>query len=632
MSDGAARQRAAFFLVFEYRTILFRMVLTAFSVLLIVVVCCLLFIANGYSFWRHYGTSAPLAFTVGAAFFIGAALFFTLFGLTETLFGSAKLALLLTLVIMLAGSLLFPWHALWKAHWKHIVIAAVCIFVWTFVDAVHSLQPLPSVAENPALANAYFGFLTAEHSFRVENIAMTIVEDDTFPYLNQSYGQAILAAMPVMLGADMPQFAILLWHAIVIAFAVMLAFGCARYFFPAKYALIATLFVVAGNTAVNYSFVSLTDTGHALLMNLNYEILIGLATLLLAALTWREILHRGLTTSRALFLFAAAFSWSVTGAHFALIMLALAVLFLVLHQVRFFETRVMVGIGVLIFGIVSGTFTTGGFLALHAPDSTIPGAEVVIKDNRASPISFRPLRTVESERHTRLKHAYLLDALQGKRESPLLSEPVPEPAATLEEGSYTSLMAKIAVLISELKEAPPIWNTIRFLRSIQLILLPLLFFAAGYWYIFHRKEASWQQYREMYLVLLPLFIVGWLMSSVILIYGNYAQVSRFFLPGVSLALFMIGIMVVHFLRSEALRMRFFGIAITVIAVVPVLMNYLFIGIVGNFILPPTEYLRYVVNEEEEMVIFLQPLSIEKRIPLMFLPGVIRGTDAVNRVY
>lgn len=610
--------------------------LTVVATILLLLAVSGLFLLVGFGLWRlvRIGSESS-AFLAGASFFSGAVLYITSFGIYESLLGSAYKAVVLTLVTLLIVTVFLWKRSFLSTRYLKVFVVGVGIFLlWLVLNTIHAMQPLSSVVLNPETTHPSLGFIAAEHSFRLENIIVTMGKADALPYINQNSGQAILAFIPTVFGIDLPQFSIVVWHTIVVFFSLLLVYGCARYFVSAKAALVPTAFVVLGNTAISYQYISITDSGHALMLARNYEVIIGLASLLLLTIVIRNAFLKKFKVVSVWYLFITTFAWSVVGGHYLLIVLALTALMFGYHysQVRLktFVSTVLI----LITGCALGTLLMGGLFAFNAPVSDIPGVKSVNEGSSESPLSLRAFRTVEAEYHTRLKLFYLTDRFMGvddgvgdvgvKNLENIEADSTPVSESATETESLVNFNTQLNSLVSDLKTNPVLWDLIRLVRSFQLVALPLLGVFIGYWFIYRRPQAFVPVVRELYFFTVPLFLGGWIIASVFLVYGQYGETSRFFAPGISAGMFLLGLVVLKLFKQESLKFRTTAFGIMFIVLVPVIFDYIVVGLVGNFILPTTQSLIYDAAQEGEFVALDDVLPMQERLDILFSPGTIRG--------
>lgn len=609
--------------------------MAVFGVVFLLLAVSSLFVFSGYLLWqRVFKTNSSVSFLLGASFFSGVVLYISLFGIIESIFSSAHTAVGVSLALMLLGTLLFLPIKNFFDHVsiKHVLLGFFIFTSWLIINTVHALQPLPGIVKNPEHTHPSLGFIAAEHSFRLENIIVTMSKNDSLPYINQNSAQAILAFIPNVFGLDVPQFSIVVWHTIVVLFVALLVYGCARFFLSRAASLVPTAFVMLGNTAISYQYISVTDSGHALLLIRNYEVVIGLASFLLLALVLRGYLFTRLSIYSGVYLFIVGFSWSVVGGHYLLIMLAVLALMYLYNFSKVKLANLFGAIFILITSTAIGTLLLGGLFAFNAPQSNIPGVKSVKEGGNDSALEFRAFRTVEAEYHTRLKLVYLLESITDKNKETESGVSLGEPIKVDSESRHVDASAyslsgfngRLHTLIDSLKTNETLWDVIRFVRSVQLVAIPLLGMLIFYWLYTKRGHDLLPTIKESCIYILPMFLAGWIISSVFLVYGQYGETSRFFAPGVSGLMFLLGLLMVRLYNQTITKFKVLAVSITALVLVPVVVDYVLVGLVGNFYLPPTQALIYEARGEGSYVSIDDVLTPKERIDILLSSGKIRG--------
>lgn len=608
------------------------MLIAFFGPLLFNTFLALLLTAVGYVLWKRLmlASAAHHAFTFGASFFVGVTVFLISFAPLQLMVG-ARVGLLVVLIIgIIVTAFWFPWATIRKyTRWLGILFIVFVLFL--ALDLFQALTPLPHVILEPDRAPYAYGFGAVVHSFRAENIMIDIVTADAFPFINQNFAQSAIASTPLLIGIDAPQVSLLIWHALFIVFGTVLLWGAARSLLPSTTAWIPTLLVAMGNAGISYRYISVTDTSHALWRSQNFETILGLAGLTIAVLIFREIIKTGMTKWRLMLLFSLIFSWSMVGAHLVLIFLSIVGLWVLWSHTGLNWRPLVTTVLVVVAGTILGAILLGGMFAFHAPASDIPGVKSVVQEGR-KPIELRWFRTVEAEFHSALKFSYMVDMFRGGNnaesgiESGLTVDSRQDAKEVMPTNQPTTFQGMQSV-IQGLKQNEMVWGMVRIARSLQLVALSLLGLVLGFWYLYCRRQADIDsRFRELYVIGVPLFLVGWILSSVVFIYGQYGEVSRFFAPGVTLSLFILGYLLAVFFRYED-RLKRIGVTFVVIlAVLPVFFDFMVLGVAGNFFLPSIDHMRYVTLGQGVPIEKQDVLSIRERLELLTSPAVTRGRD------
>src|SRR3989338_7132695 len=610
--------------------------MTFLTVVAVIVFICLFSIAvtgAGYVMWRKLDLISQNnpSLTLGASFFIGISAFLSFWALLQTVFGiRAALALLLVTVVAICVPV-FLKDINWRRHKRYLVTVCIGGCLFASLNLAHALIPLPRIVLNPEIAPYSYGFGAVNHSFRAENLANAIADTDSLPFINQNSGQSLLAAMPQLLGMNMPQFSLIVLHCVVLVFSVLLIWGLARICLRPRSALFPTLLVLLGNTALSYRYTSVTDSSHAILLSHNYEVVIGLASLLLASIIFWRSLQKGFGWVELFTLGLIVFSWSVNGGHLSLIFLCLTGLFFLLQGAyRTTCKNLLVGILITVVAVVSSTLLVGGIFAFHAPASGIPGVKSVADQEGKPAIELRWFRTVEAEFYAPMKMVYLWKAVSNapitpKQRSEEKNEPIIyDPALTMDAVAEPTKYTELLLFIKGLKENELLWKFVRLVRSFQLVVLPLFGLAVGYWLLRKKIVVLPAKFKELYVVTLPLFFGGWIISSIIFVYGQYGELSRFFAPGVALSLFVLGVILAIMNEQENKLTRILAKGILAVAVVPVLVDFFVLGIFGNFMLPSIDFMRYDSLGVGAPTEAADVLTVTERFELLFAPGTTRS--------
>lgn len=607
------------------------MIVAFIGPLLFNVFLALLWSAVGYLLWMRLAVArgAHYSFTLGASFFVGTTTFLVAFGSLQLIVGAREALLITMMVGIIVVAFWFPWTNLRRyIRWSALVAAGFVLFL--VLDLLQALTPLPHVILEPDRAPYAYGFGAVVHSFRAENIIIDIVSKNAFPFINQNFAQSAISSTPVLVGMDAPQVSLLIWHTLFIVFGTVFVWGAARSLLPATTAWIPTLLVAMGNAGISYRYISVTDTSHALWRSQNFETIIGLAGLTIAVLIFREIMKAGMTRWRVTFLCGLFFSWSMVGAHLVLIFLSIAGLWVLWNKLWPNWRPVIATVLVVAIGTSVGTLLLGGMFAFHAPANDIPGVKSVAQEGK-KPIELRWFRTVEAEFHSAMKFSYMVDIFRGVglAEDQVRSEGVvdsSEDANVTVAMSGPSTFQNIGSIIQGLKQNETIWGMVRIVRSLQLVALSLLGLILGFWYLYRRYPDVDPRFRDLYVVGTPLFLVGWVLSSVVFIYGQYGEVSRFFAPGVTLSLFILGyLLAIFFLRKERIKRSIVAL-IVILAVLPVFCDLMILGVAGNFFLPSIDHMRYATLGQGVPIAKEDVLSIRERLELLISPSVTRGRD------
>lgn len=602
----------------------------AFAVLII----SSIFSAIGYMLWRRISAvqNTHWAPALSASFFIGVSLFISSFGILTQATGSARVAMAVCLVVI-GGTLVLErnWFEFFKKHRSHINYIIGIIFVVGLIQVFAVLQPLPRSVLSPSTADPSYGIGIVDHTFRVENISHTFVTNNSWLYLNQNSGQAIIASLPQFFNINAPQISIFFFYIVISVMATVFVYAAARTFLTPKLAVIPTVLVALGNTSLSYVYAPLTEFGHPLLLLRNFEVIIGVVTTVIASMLVYNILRENGTYVEWLSLSVIIISWSIVGGQFSLILIGVLGAFLVGGTLSKNSKRnAAFLVGIIVVCIVGGSLVLGGVFAFDAPDSHIPGVKSVhLEGGVASPISLRPFRTVESELHFDLKLAYILNHVRGNSwQTKSVAPPEENSSQNAEvaavEADNTSIYSSFYAHIAYLKESPSLWNVIRFVRSVQLVFFPLLGVCLGYIYLFRNTKIHEVVLREYYRVMVIVFLGTWILASMFSIYGSYGEMGRFMSVGILSAMFFLGVMLAKMIQ---LRERYAVLgtsAVLSLSLVPVALTYIVIVIYGNQVLPPTEFMLNVSGGATTTIPIDDVVMLAEKIKLFTSESVVRG--------
>lgn len=205
------------------------------------------------------------ALRLGLGFFLGTALFASLWRLLAAGVGRADFALVVVSIGMVAfllvpsvredlGTLLRSSRSL---SCLALACAAITLLFWTQDHNNFSV----------------WAYLGSAHSSRAANIATHVWRTNAVPAFGQNYEQSLLAAVPLFLGLNQPIFTIWLWLCASLVALVVATHGLLLHLGLApRVARLGTLLVLAGNVSLSVFFVRVFDNGTPLLLSGSVEV------------------------------------------------------------------------------------------------------------------------------------------------------------------------------------------------------------------------------------------------------------------------------------------------------------------------------------------------------------------------
>jgi hypothetical protein len=224
------------------------------------------------------------ALLLGQTFAVGLSAFLASFVLLAHLFGRARLALAIVLLvtgvvvfvrrrsILLAGSgqSLAPTLAASLA--LLVAFSVIPLTLWT------NWVPSPT-------AWNHFGSI---HGGRYANYSLFIAQLDRVPYLAQNMGQSLLAALHLLLGVRAPLAALMSWLVVALVALTLLLFGTLRaHGLSRAMSAAGTFFVLSCNVALSSNHVMVMDNGSPLAFIGYADLVLSIGTFLVL-LAWLE--------------------------------------------------------------------------------------------------------------------------------------------------------------------------------------------------------------------------------------------------------------------------------------------------------------------------------------------------------
>jgi hypothetical protein len=347
-------------------------------------------------------TGEPPSWTAGQAFFVGLSLHLTLFRLLASWIGVAPACWMSLAIALLLGAL--GWRGRPSA--KTIVRTAGLPLV---LGAIFTLTTL-SWWQPTTDAVGPFQHLGSIHSGRYADIALYIADAGRVPRLSQPYGQSLLTATNLVLGAAHPVAALSSWVATCLAFLTLVLHGFFRHVLDEWGASCATFLVLFGSLPLSTRHLLVLDNGSPVAMMGYADAVSGVATLVLVVVWWSGWRVAQLP-SRALVLPAVvAFAWTMSAAHDIVVLapaVALDLAIAVARRTRSAGRIVTLSI-VLAAGTVVGALHGGLFLPAQLEETIIAPGTSSLATGSEPLVSFDPRLLFGEYRHDR--HEWMMRA------------------------------------------------------------------------------------------------------------------------------------------------------------------------------------------------------------------------------
>ena len=313
-------------------------ILMVFGAFLVSLIFAFLFIIAGsallsFSIPRSGTYPAPLRY--GFGFFIGSALFLSLYRVLGALLTDARMSLFIAtgVFIIAALALIFKFkrvdflttirslssRQIFALLLAYLLIGAFILVYW--------LPPLFPTGHVEVSSNV----LGSLHSAKYTNIATYALEHDKIPLVNQSYGQSLLASIDLFFGANLPFLALSIWLSFsLLALAIALC-GLFQWFGLGGKAVWLGVFVILfGQTALSLTHIQVVDSGSPWFANGYSDSIAAFATFMVFLFL---VYENAMTKFKSFWPMAAllavlAISWNIVGAqNLVLALFALVIIF-----------------------------------------------------------------------------------------------------------------------------------------------------------------------------------------------------------------------------------------------------------------------------------------------------------------
>ena len=247
--------------------------ITVIKCVSIVVLFSALFVMAGSYIYRKviaHSEKHPISLIGSLAYFLGTALFLTVYQLSSLVFDSARVGLFIVLVVLAALSMISS-----KANIELVscirtskrIFMLLLIAAFVFINVINIwLFPYatPSEGNSGVYRDQHIGSIhTGQHA----NIASYILEADELPILIRHHAGALLSSGPMLLGCNKPVFLLYLWLCVSEFAMIFLIYGLLRLLsLKRKSAVISTYAVLFGSSALSTVLLSVTPfigTGYA---------------------------------------------------------------------------------------------------------------------------------------------------------------------------------------------------------------------------------------------------------------------------------------------------------------------------------------------------------------------------------
>lgn len=253
----------------------------------------------------------PYPWRISSGFFLGMSLFIAEWKLLDSLIGSARIALAIYLLSVLALIILMRSYTkivhIFRLILANFKIITALLLIVTPLLIVYWLPP-QNLHEDSSIGS-YSSFLYANKSiyFAQNNVLLSV---------SRNVGQSMLASIPLFAGFKSTVLLNLLYWIVAGAiFLTLLVFGFFRLIqFSEKRAWLGTIIVLCGNTALSITNVSVRDMGSPYLL-IGYAHVLFSAGSFLVSVVWFYFLLSERVSSWPwilLFLSSTIVSWAIT--------------------------------------------------------------------------------------------------------------------------------------------------------------------------------------------------------------------------------------------------------------------------------------------------------------------------------
>lgn len=288
------------------------------GILLTILLFSILFVITGLSISNNFifnkNTNVGLQYTI--AYFTGMALFASFWRIISYLINSASLSMYLTILICIIIIYVFGRKfiktsiinvfVIVKNNYFSILGISAFIFLFTLFYWITPFNEL-----NP------FTIIGSLHSPRYANLATYILDFDRIPIVGQNYGQSMLTTIPMIVGLNKPLLTLNLWLSVTMVNFVFLTYTLFRYLnLKRKYALLGSIVVLFGNTAISFVQALVIDSGSPFICNGYTDSISSIGTFILFVLYLKKIYDNNtqykISIKDFVILFILAIYWNIS--------------------------------------------------------------------------------------------------------------------------------------------------------------------------------------------------------------------------------------------------------------------------------------------------------------------------------
>jgi hypothetical protein len=361
----------------------------------------LIMILSGYYFLRHVFVeilSHNKYITISASYFIGVALFLSIYRILAIVFSNAYIALMSSLILALLISFLlfmdksfltkFINNYFKSTNLKNSFLIISLMICFSFYILLYWCEPNSNIS-NP------FSTIGTLHSVRYSNISKFIFQNNFVPFLNQNYGQSLLSTIHLFLINKGSLLSLFSWLISSLLFLIFGIFGIFKYF---KLSLINTILstsiVMIGTSSISLVPTLIIDSGFPYIFNGYSDTIISIGTFLIFMYWFLHNLNNNflkLSLWSLLFLFILFTGWNIFAPQN--IVISIFLLFTVLFNYKLNSTKFtylfIVFSSVLLFAYIGSNM--GGMLfrsKLNKHTNTIQGNMTI--DSPEKKFSIQP--------------------------------------------------------------------------------------------------------------------------------------------------------------------------------------------------------------------------------------------------
>ena len=546
-------------------------------------------------------TKKYFALEVGSAFFVGLSIFLVLWRTLSFVLGTALAPLLIATGICLIVVVCF-----WKkflyiklcSYFRQLKVLFLFFVVVVFFGILYALIPMPNIfLQNTEQTMPAYGFGGIVHSMRAGNISTYISNNNYIPILNQNYGQSLLASIPSFFGFVSPQLSLVVWLNVCLVFLSLVIYGIINFFIKNHvYSIAGSVITMLAGTALYPGYIEIIDTGSTNMLITNIDTIIGLVTFFIFIVSCYFILNRKFNINYLYLVIAlCGFVWNIVAAHnMVLAGLFFIVLFFFLNSDTIVMRTKKIGVlcVILFVGWFIGVWQGSMLLPNKFGDKVdIPGTMSLGDNHDEHPlIEIRPKMFLMNVGTVGMSKK-VIESIGGGNIS------VDSGVDVVQEVVFNDMSVGMEDINNSKNKSFSFFTLfkrgrpLRWVVNLTLIFYPVMgLIVFGYFLKYKNMfaESDKKLLKILWSTSVVLFVFGFVCSSFVVLYGKEIEMSRFLGFGNFMAMLFFGLVFAIFLQKrKALHFisRYIIYFIFALSLVGPVVQYAFVGIVGNVVLP-----------------------------------------------